>query len=191
MQLVHLPASERKPAPWKNGGGSTEEAAVSPAGASMDTFDWRISIATVSEAGDFSKFEGIDRHLTLLRGKLLLTSEGQTHTLLPGESLAFDGGAPFHGDPGQAPAMDLNIMTRRGSFDAEVARLSDSEAHNLAPGSGFFFALAPAIVAGRQLAETDLLRFETDAPESIRIAGGPVLLIKFLPQQPGPSPDRP
>lgn len=191
MQLLHLPASERKPAPWRNGGGSTEEAAAYPAGATMDSFDWRISIATVSVAGDFSRFEGIDRHLTLLSGQLHLTSEGKTHTLTPGDSLAFDGGAPFHGAPGAAPATDLNIMTRRGRFDADVTRLTASGAHTLAPGQGFLFALKPATVAGVELAEADLLRFETDAPESFRIEGGPILLIRFWPQQPAPSRDTP
>lgn len=191
MQLLHLPASERKPVQWKNGGGNTEEAAVYPAGASMDSFDWRISIATVSEAGDFSKFEGIDRHLTLLSGQLHLTSEGNTHTLTPGESLAFDGGAPVHGDPGAAPATDLNVMTRRGRFDADVTRLTASGAHTLAPGQGFFFALKPATVAGVELAETDLLRFETDAAENFRIEGGPILLIRFRPRLLAPSPGRP
>lgn len=188
MQLLHLPASERKTAPWKNGGGSTEEAAAYPAGATMESFDWRISIATVSMAGDFSKFEGIDRHLTLLSGQLRLTSEGKTHTLAPGDSLAFDGSAPFHGDPGSAPATDLNIMTRRGRFDTEVTRLTAGRVHILAPGQGFFFAFKPATVAGMALAETDLLRFETDTPENYRIKGGPVLLIKFQPRQPAPSP---
>ncbi len=190
MQLVHLPASGRKSTPWKNGGGSTEEAAVFPVGATMDTFDWRISIATVNSAGDFSKFEGIDRHLTLLRGQLHLRSEGKTYTLAPGDSLAFDGGAACHGTPGAVPATDLNIMTRKGSFRAEIRRFNDSETINLAPGQGFFFALKAAKVAGRKLAETDLLRFETDAPAACRVESGPVLLIRFHPQQPAPSPDK-
>ena len=35
--------------PWKNGGGETIEMMVSPAGASFDTFDWRVSMAYVGE----------------------------------------------------------------------------------------------------------------------------------------------
>lgn len=191
MQLFHLPASEREAAPWKNGGGSTEEAAAHPAGASMDSFYWRISIATVRVAGDFSLFEGIDRHLTLLKGQLCLSSEGKTYMLNPGDCLSFDGGAHFHGDPGAAPATDLNIMTRRGRFHAEVTRLTANGAHTLAPGSGFFFAFKPATVAGVALAETDLLRFETETPQSCWIEGGPLLLIRFLPRHPAPSPGTP
>ena len=50
-----------RPAPWKNGGGSTTEIAVAPPGAGFDSFDWRISLATISHSGPFSTFAGIDR----------------------------------------------------------------------------------------------------------------------------------
>ncbi|MDZ4369355.1 MAG: HutD family protein, partial [Afipia sp.] len=33
--------------PWKNGGGETIEMMASPAGASFDTFDWRVSMAYI------------------------------------------------------------------------------------------------------------------------------------------------
>eukprot|EP01042_Synura_sphagnicola_P007286 gene7286-9332_t len=33
--------------PWKNGGGTTTEMAVAPEGASLNDFDWRISMAHV------------------------------------------------------------------------------------------------------------------------------------------------
>ena len=38
-------------APWKNGGGSTTTVAVHPPGASLDDFDWRISLATIDRDG--------------------------------------------------------------------------------------------------------------------------------------------
>ena len=41
------------PVPWKNGGGSTREIACGPAGAGMDGFDWRASIATIAAPGPF------------------------------------------------------------------------------------------------------------------------------------------
>ena len=49
-----------RPAPWKNGGGSTTEIAVWPNGAGLDEFDWRISLATITQSGPFSFFPGID-----------------------------------------------------------------------------------------------------------------------------------
>lgn len=41
--------------PWKNGGGSTEEIARD-AGAGLDGFGWRLSIADITESGGFSTF---------------------------------------------------------------------------------------------------------------------------------------
>jgi uncharacterized protein len=40
--------------PWKNRRGSTTEIAVGSAGASLDAFDWRISMAHVAADGPFS-----------------------------------------------------------------------------------------------------------------------------------------
>jgi environmental stress-induced protein Ves len=40
-------------APWKNGGGVTREVAAFPAGAGLDAFVWRVSIADVAQAGPF------------------------------------------------------------------------------------------------------------------------------------------
>ena len=48
--------------PWKNGGGSTTELLVEPAGATLQTgFRWRLSMAALETSGPFSRFEGHDR----------------------------------------------------------------------------------------------------------------------------------
>ena len=54
--------------PWKNGGGTTCEIAASPAGAGMEAFDWRLSMADVAADGPFSNFSDIDRTLVLIEG---------------------------------------------------------------------------------------------------------------------------
>ena len=58
------------------GGGSTTEIAVAPPGAGFDDFDWRVSLATITQDGPFSAFPGIDRTLALVDGDgcLLYTS---------------------------------------------------------------------------------------------------------------------
>ncbi len=66
-------ASDRRITPWKNGQGWTAEVAISPEGASLDEFDWRISIAGTDHGGPFSSFPGIDRTLLILKGATLLT----------------------------------------------------------------------------------------------------------------------
>lgn len=54
MKIIR--ASEYKTMPWKNGGGVTVEIAIHPPGASVNAFDWRISMATVAQDGPFSSF---------------------------------------------------------------------------------------------------------------------------------------
>ena len=66
MQCFDL--NEIAPRPWKNGGGSTREIACWPQGADMDSFGWRVSIATIAQAGPFSAFPGINRQIMLLAG---------------------------------------------------------------------------------------------------------------------------
>ncbi|WP_442165592.1 HutD family protein, partial [Rhizobium leguminosarum] len=44
-------AGDHKRMPWKNGKGETVEIAVFPPGASINDFDWSISMATVAEDG--------------------------------------------------------------------------------------------------------------------------------------------
>ncbi len=75
-----LKGSTYRRMPWKNGAGETVEIAVSPEGAALFDFDWRISMATVATDGPFSIFPGIDRTLSILEGN--------------GMSLSIDGGAP-------------------------------------------------------------------------------------------------
>ena len=64
-----LRAESYRRMPWKNGGGETTEIAVSPEGAGLDDFDWRVSMARVESSGPFSLFAGIDRTLAILEGE--------------------------------------------------------------------------------------------------------------------------
>ncbi len=85
----------------------------------MDDFNWRISMAEVTEPGPFSRFEGIDRHLTVLRGRLRLDFADRSVTLGPLDSLAFSGSEAVFGTPLE-PVLDLNVMTRNGKVQARM-----------------------------------------------------------------------
>src|SRR4029453_7140835 len=63
-----LTPNDYRSRPWKNGAGRTTEIAVHPAGAGLDAFAWRVSIASVERNGPFSAFPGIDRTIVLLDG---------------------------------------------------------------------------------------------------------------------------
>lgn len=105
-----------RPAPWKNGGGSTTEIAVSPSGAGFDEFDWRVSLATIAQSGPFSSFPGIDRSLALVAGDGVLLDFGDERFVLsPSEPLIeFDGEAAVHATVTGSLTTDFNVMTRRG-----------------------------------------------------------------------------
>ena len=72
MRIEVLRAAARQAVAWRNGGGETREVAVWPAGAGMDAFEWRVSMAEVGVAGPFSVFAGVDRVLTVVSGVLAL-----------------------------------------------------------------------------------------------------------------------
>jgi environmental stress-induced protein Ves len=119
-------ARDCKITPWKNGGGSTTEIAIGPAGASLDTFDWRVSMARVASDGPFSDFAGIDRTLVVVRGSgLLLTIGEQAPMTLSSvaDPVSFSGDMPTSACLTAGEIIDLNIMTRRGRFRHRLLRI--------------------------------------------------------------------
>ncbi|RCW80990.1 HutD/Ves family protein [Phyllobacterium bourgognense] len=122
-----LRASDHRRMPWKNGGGVTTEIAVAPPGASVGNFDWRISMATVAADGPFSRFEGIDRTLTVLSGEGLdLTVESETPVRLTpaGKPHPFPGDMAASAKLIAGPVTDFNVMTRRGRWTHSVDNLT-------------------------------------------------------------------
>ena len=106
--------------PWKNGGGTTRDILVSPPGASLDEFDWRLSLAQVDRDGPFSRFDNVDRTLVLLSGAMTLHEPHRRIELVRGEPVEFPGertiDATLHG----GATIDFNVMTRRGRVTHSV-----------------------------------------------------------------------
>ena len=112
--------------PWKNGGGTTRQILISPPGATLDDFDYRISMASVASDGPFSYFAGVDRQLLLLDGNGLLLQRGDgSHSQLDKHSsaLAFAGEEPINSRLQDGPVLDFNVMTRRGRYRQQVESL--------------------------------------------------------------------
>ncbi|MFI6849209.1 HutD family protein [Kitasatospora sp. NBC_00085] len=118
-----LRAGERPATAWLNGGGVTREVAGFPAGAGLDAFDWRVSLADVASAGPFSVFPGIDRLITLVDGPgMALTVDGDEHRVdAPFRPFAFSGDAATDCRLLGGPVVDFNVMTRRGRTTAGLA----------------------------------------------------------------------
>lgn len=113
--------------PWKNGGGSTTEIAIGPAGASLDAFDWRISMAQVATDGPFSNFPSIDRTLAVIQGGGMELTIGDQRPIVLGcetEPLGFAGDTPTTARLLAGEITDLNVMTRRGRFGHRVLRVT-------------------------------------------------------------------
>lgn len=112
-----LRASGRPAQHWKNGQGITWQVAASPAGAGLDTFDWRLSIAEISQDGPFSAFPGVDRSIAVIDGAgMILTVDGVEHTLAPYFVHTFAGDSVTSCRLAGSTTLDLNLMTARQHF---------------------------------------------------------------------------
>ncbi len=122
--------------PWKNGGGETIEIAVSPEGAGLDNFDWRISMAKVESDGPFSQFAGVERTLSVLEGHgIALSIEGMPSISL-GKARApfsFDASLKTDAKLKDGAIVDLNVMSRKGAASHHCYRIL--EGGNVALGA--------------------------------------------------------
>ncbi len=187
-----VPAHDLVRTPWKNGGGTTAEVAVFPAGAGFEDFGWRISMADVAADGPFSAFTGIDRTLALIEGSALeLDVDGVVHRLNEAAPLlSFPGEAATVGRLPAGPIRDLNVMTRRGKFVHAIERLAPGVAAlALRPGDVLaVVALRDATRLGLDAEIHDLGRFDLLLTEGLssRLSNDrPVLQIVLRPLAPG------
>ncbi|MCX4773215.1 HutD family protein [Streptomyces sp. NBC_01260] len=137
-----LRAAGRAQVPWKNGGGVTREIAASP-GAAAGTFDWRVSLADVTEDGPFSAFPGVDRTLTVVEGAGMdLMVDGEHHIVdEPYWPHDFPGDVETDGRLLAGPVVNLNVMYRRDRTRAEVAVVRGT-LRLMAPEGGAVLAVA-------------------------------------------------
>jgi uncharacterized protein len=127
--------------PWKNGGGTTRDIAVSPPGASLDDFVWRLSLAQVDRDGPFSRFDGVDRTLVLLSGAMTLHEQGRRIDLVRHQPVVFEGERAIEATVVGGATLDFNVMTRRGRTRHVVRRESFSQRMSLAASAGKTVAL--------------------------------------------------
>ena len=113
-------AAEHARMRWANGGGWTTEIIAEP---SREQWVWRLSVAEVDTAGPFSIFPGVDRSISLLRGKgFALTVGDRDEQIIDTPFQPFD----FAGDEATAcrlidgPVQDLNLMTTRMSAPRRI-----------------------------------------------------------------------
>lgn len=137
MEIIRF--ADIRPEPWRNGGGVTREIASHPKAASAQdgAWDWRVSIADVSKAGDFSVFPGMERVLTVIDGELLLlTVDGGEHPLEKYRPFRFSGEAASSAALPTGDIRDLNIIARTGAFKGytSIVELSKKRAQPVFEG---------------------------------------------------------
>lgn len=168
-------AADLKAVPWKNGGGATREIAASPKGAAFDAFDWRVSVADVSEAGAFSVFNGIDRVLTLIEGEQMVLTDatgGQPaeYVLSRWDSVAFAGESPITAELPHGPTRDFNLMLRRDRVSGNVMVRRDAGQLDVQQGSVVLVcALGEFAANGERLSQGDAMVFDASENGSLGI----------------------
>src|SRR5689334_9359031 len=143
MRIIR--AAEYRRMRWKNGGGETIEIAVSPPGASLDDFHWRVSMAHVASAGPFSNFSGIDRSLAVIAGdgiELRLGGRGDMKLTRDVPPYAFPGDLPVDAGLLGGPIDDLNAMSRRGRYRHLLSRMQIAGATTLPRHGDIMIVLA-------------------------------------------------
>ena len=133
MQIIRF--ADLKAEPWRNGGGVTRE--IARHGTDDGGWDWRVSIADVAKAGDFSAFPGMERVLTVIEGELLLlTVDGAEQPLEKYRPFRFDGGAATAAKLPTGDIRDLNVITRTAACKGytSIIELSKKRAHPVFEG---------------------------------------------------------
>ncbi|WP_432489272.1 HutD/Ves family protein [Kineococcus sp. SYSU DK018] len=97
--------------PWRNGRGTTRRLHPAPGAGAGD--GWRVSVATLGEAGEFSAFPGVDRVFTPVDAPVDLTVDGRTTRVHPGTPVRFAGEASVTAALPHGPTRAVNVMTER------------------------------------------------------------------------------
>ena len=150
--MQRLAAPDYVHMPWKNGGGMTEQIAISPPGATLASgFVWRVSRAQVASDGPFSHFPGCDRILVICAGagvELHHTGarQDETVTLGPLEPFLFAGEAPIVSHLRSGAIADFNVVFDRAFIAAEchVRRLTKSVTYPATPHTSLLHCLRGA-----------------------------------------------
>lgn len=184
-----LKAAEYRRMPWRNGRGETAEVAIGPAGATLNDFDWRVSMARIDADGPFSIFPKTDRTLTVLRGDGLHLSIGgsaSAELTCDSEPLAFPGDVAADATLLGGAVTDLNVMTHRERLKHSVRRVRIAKSIELAleaPLALLVCAQAAVHVEVNaqtaQLATLDTLLL-AEAPAALRIFSDTAALVYLI-----------
>lgn len=142
--------------PWQNGLGATREIAkgsMRPQPDDVDPgWDWRISLADLTSAAPFSRFEGVDR-VAVLAGSSSVTLKGRSEAIVfehRGDVHAFLGEEWLNAVlPSGRSTQLLNVMTRRGAAQATVEMTTTARLFQPDQAIGMLIVLCGTFSIGR------------------------------------------
>ncbi|GGH96850.1 HutD family protein [Arthrobacter liuii] len=187
MQIIRF--AELTAEPWRNGGGVTRE--IARQGSADGGWDWRVSIADVTKAGDFSPFPGMERVLTVIEGELLLlTLDSAEQPLEKYRPFRFDGGTATTAKLPTGDIRNLNVITRSGAFKGHtsIIELSKKRAHPVFEGQLGVLLQGQAKVSVGSAEPLELGRYDavvgsdTNSPEVL--GRGFLAVVSIDPQEP-------
>ncbi|MFT5858838.1 MAG: environmental stress-induced protein Ves [Flavobacteriaceae bacterium] len=156
MKVIHF--EDAKVTEWS--GGKTHELLIHPENSNFKSgdYDLRMSVATVNlEETTFTSLPGVNRILTVLEGKLMLTHEGHhTVKLGPYEQDRFQGDWTTKS---KGKVRDFNVMWKNGSATVECHRISPGTTKKMEAFSGiryFFIVSGEAVFTSNELQKFDM-----------------------------------
>ena len=178
--------------PWKNGKGNTTELCVKRDAVSKEII-WRLSIASVSEDGDFSDFSGYQRMLVMIAGNgIQLSHQGQASLSLihQYDFCSFDGAWATTATLLDGPITDFNVIYDPTRVRAKVAILNAGESKVFDSDADQLFALAHKTTASctisngseskeLEIAKGDLLRISGSGTTSATLAGEGIICVEI------------
>lgn len=156
------------PTPWKNGRGVTRNLFDDATDAGVWT--WRVSIAEITGTQPYSPYLGVRRgQVALGPGAVDLRIDGRDLVLDPEGIVVFDGEAEVTASPREVGFLDLNVMTRRDTWESDVQCVDDPGVTEAGDGIVILVALGDtALVDGRSLARLDSVMLGASASADLR-----------------------
>jgi len=189
--LTIISPAQFKQIPWKNCQGITSELAINEGGTLTD-FNWRLSIASVVEDGEFSNFSGYWRNLVLISGEgisLQHSFNGDTKTDHLSELLqasSFDGGSKTQGRLINDKITDFNIMTKKCEYKTEVSTYTSKELIKIKPCDlCFVYSFTDQLTAttsksAQQIPAKHLLKISSPMTSAITVSGEMMIVIHLF-----------
>jgi environmental stress-induced protein Ves len=158
--------------------------AAHPPGSDLGSFEWRVSMAEVRTGGPFSIFPDIDRSLAVLDGSLTLMIAGRTPVAVSADTppVHFPGDVTVSATPLGGAVTDLNVMVRRGRWQARMNRVvvQGSASLRLGEGSALLISLTPLAVrngaSAHELVRLDAVLLEGPSECEVQSAAAPCAL---------------